>query len=96
MQVVSQIVRFVEQTERQMEKLRQEVNHEIMFNLKDTFLAVGRHQAVVGLGALGQFLGEGVGEESRSLQKLVKWNNHNSSLKYPLPHAVSPSRSSQP
>jgi hypothetical protein len=94
MQVILQIVRFVEQTERQMEKLRQEVNHEIMFNLKDTFLVVGRHQGVVGLEALGQFLG--AGEESRSLQKLVKWNNHNSSLKYPPPHTVFPSLSSQP
>ncbi len=65
--------------ERMIEELRKELNHEIMFNLKDAYINIANKQASVGINALVGFLG--IKEPTSALEKLVKWNNHFSSLK---------------
>lgn len=50
-----------------------------MFNLKDAYINIANKQASVGINALVGFLG--IKEPNSALEKLVKWNNHFSSLK---------------
>lgn len=70
---------MVSEKEREIEEMRKELNHEIMFNLKDAYISIANRQATVSMSCLVQFLG--MKEPTSVLEKLVKWNNHGSSLK---------------
>ena len=78
-----------------MEALRQELNLEITFNLKDTYLAVAKEQNLISLRNLALFLGER-DQNTDSLEKCVRWNNHNNSLKYNQSDLVCPLVNFQP
>ena len=69
----------VSEKEKMIEELRKELNHEIMFNLKDAYINIANKQASISMSALVQFMG--MKEPTSALEKLVKWNNHSSSLK---------------
>jgi hypothetical protein len=62
-----------------MEEVRLDLNHEIMFNLRDTYISIANHQTAITSRHLADFLG--VHEGNASLYKFVQWNNHCSSLK---------------
>ncbi len=73
--------------EAEMESLRQELNLQIAFNLKDTYLAIAKDQTSISMKNLRFFLG--IEEEmTSSLERCVKWNSHNNSLKYLVFHLV--------
>jgi hypothetical protein len=50
-----------------------------MFNLKDAYVSIANRQAFISLNCLAQFIG--IKKPTSVLEKLVKWNNHNSSFK---------------
>jgi len=51
-----------------------------MFNLRDTYLAVAHNQTFISLKKLTQFLSAKDMDQS-IIEKMIRWNNHNSSLK---------------
>jgi hypothetical protein len=79
---IRESIAFIERIEMEAEEIRLELNHEIMFNLRDTYLTVARHQNALSLPHLAAFLG--IADSNPSLEKMVMWNNHGNSLKYQL------------
>jgi hypothetical protein len=78
--LIQETIAFVGQKEAEMEILRQDLNHEIMFNLKDTYIALAGDQNTLAFKQLATFLDLSEGSLP-GLARCVKWNNHSNSLK---------------